>query len=123
MDAWAADELDRIGDADELQIASLRRDGTPRSYVTIWVVRVDDRLYLRSYRGSGAAWYRHAVAQPRGRIRVPGLERDVTFVQPTDPDHEAIDRAFRSKYKGYSASYVEPMVSPDAIAATLELRP
>jgi hypothetical protein len=35
MPAWSNDELERIGAAEELQIASLRRDGTLRRPVTI----------------------------------------------------------------------------------------
>jgi len=41
---WSADQLERIGRAEELQLASRRRDGTPGSYVTMWVVRVSDAL-------------------------------------------------------------------------------
>jgi hypothetical protein len=38
--AWTSDELNKIGKAEELKIASLRRDGTLRNSVIIWVVRV-----------------------------------------------------------------------------------
>jgi hypothetical protein len=34
---WTNEELTTIGDAEELRIASLRRDGTVRPFVTIWV--------------------------------------------------------------------------------------
>src|SRR5437762_519348 len=40
--AWTAFDLDRIGDATELQVTSLRADGSLRRFVTIWVVRVVD---------------------------------------------------------------------------------
>ena len=40
MATWTRDELSKIEKADELQIASLRRDGTLRNPVTIWVVRL-----------------------------------------------------------------------------------
>ena len=49
--AWEADQLDRIGAADELQLASRRPDGALRSYVTMWVVRLGDHLYVRSAGG------------------------------------------------------------------------
>src|SRR5829696_8630409 len=42
MSTWTSDELDRIGAAEELEIASVRRDGTLRNPVTIWVVRHGD---------------------------------------------------------------------------------
>ena len=46
--SWTEAELTKIGDAEELQISSYRRDGTARPYVTIWVVRTDNQLYVRS---------------------------------------------------------------------------
>jgi hypothetical protein len=51
MTGWTADELEKIEIADELEIASLRSDGTLGSKRTIWVVRVDDDLYVRSVNG------------------------------------------------------------------------
>jgi hypothetical protein len=56
--AWTAEELARIGAAEELEIAPRRRDGTLRRAVPIWVVRVGDDLYVRSWRGSHGAWFR-----------------------------------------------------------------
>jgi hypothetical protein len=49
--AWSAEELDRIGAADELDIAALRRDGTLRTPTTIWVVRSGDDLQGAKHRG------------------------------------------------------------------------
>ena len=48
MTDWTTDELDKIGRAEELEITTLRRDGTPRKPVTIWVVRDGQDLYVRS---------------------------------------------------------------------------
>ncbi|GII23597.1 DUF2255 family protein [Planosporangium mesophilum] len=121
MSNWTAEELDTIGSADELEIAALRTDGSLRPYTTIWVVRVGDDLYVRSYRERGGAWFRSVLRRPEGRIRAGGVERDVTFDEPTDADHDVIDRVYRSKYARYGGTYVDPMVSPGAAAATLRL--
>lgn len=51
MAVWTSDELTRIGGAEELQLASTRPDGTLRPYVTMWVVRAGDELYVRSAYG------------------------------------------------------------------------
>jgi len=51
MTNWTSDELNKIGKAEELQIESLRSDGTLRNPVTIWVVRIHDDLYVRSVNG------------------------------------------------------------------------
>jgi hypothetical protein len=121
MSAWKREELDAVGAAEELEVAALGPDGSPRPYTTIWVVRVGDDLYVRSYRGRGGAWYRAARRRPEGRIRAGGVEREVTFDEPVGADHDAIDRAYRTKYARYGGSYVDPMVGPDARAATLRL--
>jgi hypothetical protein len=120
---WTTEELDRIGTADELQIAALRADGSLDRYTTIWVVRVGDNLYVRSVRGARGGWYRHALQTHTGRIRSGGVEHDVTFTQPADAPHEAIDEGYRTKYARYDPTYVEPMTGGPATAATLRLDP
>jgi hypothetical protein len=121
MRDWTAEELDKIGAADELEIAALRPDGTLRPTTIIWVVRVGDELYVRSYRGRRGGWFRSVLQRPEGLIRAAGLTRDVAFQEPDDADHAAIDQAYRTKYARYARSYVDPIVSPDATAATLRL--
>ena len=122
MTAWTSDELNKIGAAEELRIASLRRDGTLRNPVTIWVVRVGDDLYVRSWRGRTAAWYRGTQVRHEGRIWAGGVEKDVTFVEEADADlNDQIDAAYRTKYRRYGAQYVNPMVAPEARAATIKL--
>ena len=75
MTAWTEEELGPIGEAQELQLASERPDGTLRPNVTMWVVRVDDELYVRSAYGANNPWFRRAKASGVGRIRAGGLER------------------------------------------------
>ena len=48
MATWTNEELDRIGNAGELQLTSLRDDRGLRPYVTMWVVRAGDDVYVRS---------------------------------------------------------------------------
>lgn len=51
MNTWTKDDLNKIGTVEELEIAPMRGDGTLRNPTTIWVVRVGDDLYIRSWRG------------------------------------------------------------------------
>jgi len=123
MSVWTNDELNKIGTAEELQIAPQRRDGTLRKPVTIWVVRVSDDLYVRSYRGRGGSWFRAAQANRQGHIRAGGVEKDVTFVAETDPSlNNQIDAAYHSKYGRYP-QYVAPMVTAEVRSTTLKLAP
>src|SRR5437763_10483324 len=66
---WTEHQLNAIGEAEELQLASLRPDGSLRPYGTMWVVRVGDDLYVRSANGPNNPWYRRARASGRGRVR------------------------------------------------------
>ena len=123
MTAWTSDELDKIGAADELQIASARRDGSLRKPVTIWVVRHGDDLYVRSWRGRTATWSRGAQDRHDGHIRAGGVDQDICFVAADDDRNDAIDAAYRAMYGRYADRYVLPMIGPDARAATIKLVP
>ena len=123
MKAWTDEELGGIGEAKELQLASERPDGTLRPYVTIWVVRVDDELYVRSAYGGNNAWFRRAKASGVGRIRAGGLERDVTFAGPAPDVHPDIDAAYHGKYDRYGTAIVGTGVGSLAHAVTIRLIP
>jgi hypothetical protein len=124
MTTWTTGKLNKIGGAEELEIASRRRDGTLRNPVTIWVVRVGDNLYVRSVKGRTGAWFRGTQARHEGRISAGGVKKDVTFVEETDPDlNGQIDAGYRNKYRRYAASIIGSVVSPEARAATIKLVP
>ena len=124
MTTWTSDELNKIGTSEEVEISSRGHDGPLRNPVTIWVVRLGDDLYVRSYKGSGGSWFRAAQARHEGRIWAGGVEKDVTFVEESDQSiNDRIDAAYRAKYRGYGARYVNAMVAPEARAATIKLAP
>jgi len=120
---WPRDELERIGDADELQLASRRLDGSLRPYVTMWVVRAGDGLYVRSAYGPGNPWYRRATASGTGRIRAAGIERDVSFAQASAEVQDDIDAAYHAKYDRYGPRIVGSVTGPDAHRVTIRLVP
>ena len=124
MTTWMSDELTRIGTAEELQIASLRRDGTLRKPVTIWVVRLGDDLYVRSVYGRASTWFRGAQDRHEGHIQAGGADKDVTFVEEADPAiNDRVDAAYRTKYRRYAANIISSIVSPEARSATIKLVP
>ena len=123
MTTWTSAELGKIAKADELQIASLRRDGTLRKPVTIWVVRYGDDLYVRSGYGRTSSWFRGTQDRHEGHIRSGGVDKDVRFVEAGDDIKDEIDAAYRAKYRRYDARYLDPIVSRKARGATIKLVP
>jgi hypothetical protein len=123
MTAWTSDELSRVSGAEELQLASVRPDGTLRPYVTMWGVRAGDELYVRSAYGPDNPWYRRARASGAGRIRAGGVERDVSFAEADPGVHTAIDAAYHAKYDRYGPKIVGSVVGPHAQALTVRLAP
>ncbi len=99
MSTWTSDELDKIGEAEELDLASVRRDGTIRRPVTVWVVRDGDDIYVRSVNGRNASWFRGA--------------------KPTTKRASAYEAKYRRRYP----TIVPSIVAPGARAATLKLVP
>jgi hypothetical protein len=125
MTAWTSDELTKIGTAEELRLASLRRDGTLRNPVTVWVVRAGDDLYVRSMNGRSATWFRGTETRHEGRIWAGGLEKDVTFVAINQDDeiNDHIDEGYRTKYRRYAANIINHMLTAEVKAATIQLVP
>jgi hypothetical protein len=123
MTSWATDELARIGAAEELEIAALRRDGTVRDPVTIWVVRDGDDLYVRSVNGPTAAWFRGTQARHEGHVSAGGVEKDVAFEDTGGDVDDRLDAAYRSKYRRYSENTLRHITSPEARSTTLKLVP
>ena len=84
MTQWTSDQLDNVGRAEEVQIASLGSDGKLRKPVTVWVVRHGEDLYVRSVRGRSGHWFRGIQERHEGLIRAGRVQQEVTFV---DADH------------------------------------
>ena len=88
--------------AEELGLASRRADGTLRGFVTMWVVRVGDDVYVRSAHGPDNPWYRRAIASgPAGSVpavssatspsTTPTPARTRRSMPPTTPSTTATD--------------------------------
>jgi hypothetical protein len=123
MTRWTPEEVASIGGVHELEIAPYLEDGTLRRYTIIWVVRVADDLYVRSWKGRCGGWFSRALERHEGRIRAAGIERDVTFEEPDEALRPAIDQAYRRKYALASTTYAQPMIDAEAAAATFRLVP
>jgi len=125
MSTWTPAELDEIDTDHELRIAARRPDGTLRSPVTIWMVRVGDDVFVRAAHGATTRWNAHAHEAGAGHVNVGfGIDHDVTF-EPADPAlGDAISAAYDAKYDGkYPREYIDPVVSVESRATTLRIVP
>ena len=121
---WSPGQIAALEATVELRIAARRPDGTLRRPVPVWVVRVGDELYVRSYLGTGGAWFRDVLRSGEAHIEGDGVEAEAALVAEPDPAvNEQVDAAYRTKYADHDPIYVDPMLAPVARAATLRLRP
>jgi hypothetical protein len=124
MTGWTAGELTEIDHSDELELRSQRADGTLRDPVTMWVVRHQDDLYVRPVKGRDG-WYKGTRTRQLGHIRCGGVDRDVAFADAhADPAlNEAVDTAYRTKYRAYADGIVDHVTNTQARGATIKLIP
>jgi len=119
---WPQERLRSIANSDDLHIAPLREDGVTYGTPTwIWSVVVDGALYARAYNGRSSRWHRAALRQKAGRITAARVTKDVAFERVEGAVNDAIDEAYRKKYR--RSPYLQPMVSPRARAATVKISP
>lgn len=123
MTRWTADELDRLSRAEEVQVSSARADGRLRPYVTIWVVRVDDEIYVRAAFGPANGWFRRALASGRGRLRADGVHRDVTFESAAADVREDVAAAYQEKYEQHGPLIVGSVAGLGADLTAIRLVP
>jgi hypothetical protein len=121
MTQWSTRQLDDLAATDEIKIAPRRTDGTLGPARPIWIVRVGDDLYVRSYSGRGGSWFRTVGSTGRATIQFGPNRRDVDLAAAPDVDGQAVDDAYRAKYG--RSSYVTAMVDDAAAATTLRVTP
>src|SRR5215470_533844 len=122
MVGWNPTELEQIAVAREIEVSSLREDGALTKPVTIWAVRVEGELYVRSVRGGAGHWYRAAARRHEGRIEAGDAAVDVAFEDAPHHLDAEIDDAYRQKY-GYPSDPVDSITTAEARATTTRIVP
>lgn len=120
--AFGADVLERLRETVEVDIET-RNAGGEAHRATIWVV-VDPsgRVLIRSWKGSGARWYREAVAVSEAALLFDDTTLPVRVEPATDAGRiEACSRELLAKYAGDPAA--RSMVRDEVLDTTLELSP
>ena len=118
MTSWSESQLATLHDVHEIRITPADESSPGR---LIWVLETGGRVFVRSWKGPGAAWYRDTLAC--GGAHVSGqdveIEADVTVARASDAD-VAVDAEFLRKY---GDPYASEMNLPLARETTLELTP
>jgi hypothetical protein len=114
-----ADVIDALRRRKEVGI---RTSGNQQRPVTIWIVVVDDAVFVRSVRGPQGKWYIAARADGEATLVIDQRELPVRVTPAPDPaDVAAVSQAILSKYA--TSPYARVMVSDEIVPTTLRLDP
>jgi hypothetical protein len=101
------------------------RAGTEHRFTGVWVVVVDDRVFVRSWNDKPTGWFQAFRKEPRGTVQVGELELAVRGkVVRGARLRDAVTAAYGEKYptKG-SRKWVEGFADPARAVNTLEFLP
>ncbi len=115
---WTSEDLRHLAGSRELEIAAPRVSGGPGRWTPIWVVVVEDEVFVRTWHRRNTGWYGRAVESGRAWIRVSGDSVDVAVAATGDTGADSIGAAYRTKY---GAGGAQSMVTAEAAASTLRL--
>ena len=117
--AYSEAELDLIDRTEEVEIETNGADGAVHRTI-IWAVVDDGDVFVRSYRGPNARWYREALADPSVGLHVDGIRLPATAVLASDASSiERTSTGILRKYAGDPAA--KAMVAPELLDLTLRL--
>jgi hypothetical protein len=116
---FSAQDLARIDRTKEVRIETSMPGGAANT-VIIWAVVDQGDVFVRSWKGANARWYRQAVANPEVALLFAGRRLPARAVAATDPDSIArTSSALERKYAGDPAT--KDMVRDEILGTTLRL--
>ena len=114
-------------------LAMLRRYKTLRiragngshRFIGIWVVVVNDRAFIRSWRLKPQGWFHTFTKEPVGSVQIASREIPVRAVRTrSETLKRAVDRAYLEKYNSRGEiKYAKDLVGPNCRGTTIELVP
>lgn len=115
-----AEQLALIDQTREVRVETFSNSGSVKT--TIWIVAVDDTVYVRSVRGDEGHWYQRALANPLLAIHVGDERIEFRAVHVSDPDEiVAVSNALRDKYP--AGGSLDRMTQANVLDNTLRLEP
>jgi hypothetical protein len=107
---------------EEIRIATTPAGTKKKHRATIWVVVVDDDVFIRSFTGPKGKWYRNVLADPEADVEFDGKAIHVRAMPVKDRKTiEAVSRAYLEKYR--DSPYAKDMVRDEVLPTTLRLEP
>lgn len=105
------------------RVLSIRAGSGKHRFIGIWMVMVEDRLFVRSWSVKPDGWYREFLKEPCGAIRISEHEIAVRAVRTrSERLRDAIDRAYLEKYSTPGAlKYAKDLGRAKSRATTIEL--
>ena len=116
--------LSLLGETAEVLIETRRDADSPEHRTIVWVVVVEDEVFVRSVRGTKGRWYREISSNPEGALHAGERRIPVRAAPATDaPTVDAVSAAYRSKYEEPWPGPTAAIVRPDILQTTLKLSP
>jgi hypothetical protein len=119
----------RFADATVREFAAAKslgvRAGSGHRYTFIWVVVVEERVFVRSWNDAPTGWYRAFRAEPTGSVKLNKRELPVRAVETRSARlRAAVSQGFAEKYTYKGAQkWVAGFAEAERAACTLELLP
>lgn len=116
---WSKELINEINKSTTVQ--NQPYDKTKESFQDnpLWVVTIDNHVYLRAGKGKDSKWYQEGLKYG-GQIEVNGETVKITYRPVTDKKEEdAVTKAYLEKYHGQYP--IDMMVSDKCAEATVEL--
>jgi hypothetical protein len=119
---FTTDDLRAIDLAKEIEIETSAGPEAEVHRTITWVVVDGDDVFVRSWRGVTARWFREALANPDIAVHIDGRRIPARAVPARDPDSIARTSAgLERKYDGDSAT--PSMVRAEILDTTMRLDP
>jgi hypothetical protein len=103
------------------------RAGADHRFLGIWVVVVDDRVFVRPWNDLPGGWRRAFLSEPDGAILFGGRKREIPVrARPVRAERlfDATDAAYARKYASRGAQkWVRGFATARRRKTTMELRP
>jgi hypothetical protein len=96
------------------------------TYLNIWMVTYDDRIFARSWGLAERSWYNTFKQDETGEIKCGDKVYKIKAVVPLDLDriNENISQAYLTKYdSGANSYYAQGITKPEHASETMEFIP